>query len=122
MVYGLFAASGGWGEIEWGVSALKIVLQAPLPNHLIKNLTVDITQPDNYRCALTTDSETLREYCASLTIVLLNQLESPEQQEHIIGILFELVNVLAEDLKAPHFVNSVKGLVMMSGEEIPGIH
>ncbi|WP_413499693.1 hypothetical protein [Buttiauxella gaviniae] len=104
------------------MSALKVVLQAPLPDQLFKSLTVDITQPDNYRCAVTTDSETRREYCASLTIVLLNQLESPEQQEHIIGILFELVNILAEDFKAPSFVNSVKGLVVTSGEAISAVH
>lgn len=110
------------GRLLAGLSVLKVVLQAPLPDHLIKSLTVDITQPDNYRCALTTDSETLREYCASLTIVLLNQLESPEQQEHIIGILFELVSVLAEDLKAPRFVRTSAGLVMMSGETVSSIH
>ena len=104
------------------MSVLKVVLQAQLPDHLIKTLTVDLTQPDNYPCALTTDSETLREYCASLIIVLLNQLESPEQQEHIIGILSELVNVLAEDLKAPRFVNTAKGLVVMSGEAVSVVH
>ncbi|MCE0848119.1 hypothetical protein LVQ79_21550 [Buttiauxella sp. A2-C1_F] len=53
---------------------------------------------------------------------MLNQLESPEQQEHIIGILFKLVNLLAEDLKAPRFVNTAKGLVMTSGEAVSVVH
>jgi hypothetical protein len=42
--------------------------------------------------------------------------------EKITGILFEMVNLLAEDLKAPRFMRAESGLVMMSGEAVPGIH
>ena len=47
------------------------LLKAPLPEHLFERLTVDAAEPDNYRCPLSTDSEMLREYCAALTMLLL---------------------------------------------------
>ncbi|MFZ3391136.1 hypothetical protein [Buttiauxella gaviniae] len=110
------------GRLLAALEILKVALKTPLPAHLIERLTVDVAEPDNYRGALTTDSETLREYCSALTILLLQPQQSPEQKEHITGLLFELVNVLIEDLKAPRFVRTDGGLVMISGEAVPGIH
>ena len=57
------------------------VLKAPLPEHLFERLTVDTAEPDNYRCPLSTDSEMLREYCAALTMLLLQGQPSPQQEE-----------------------------------------
>ena len=110
------------GRLYAALEMMKFGLKAPLPDHLIERLTVYVAEPDNYRGALTTDSETLREYCSALTILLLQPQQSPEQKEHITGLLFELVNVLIEDLKAPRFVRTDGGLVMISGEAVPGIH
>lgn len=110
------------GRLLAGLNVLKFTLKAPLPEHLIKSLTTDITKPDESRCPLSSDSETLREYCAALTMLLLNQQESPEQVEKIAGMLFDMVNLLVEDLKAPRFVQAETGLVMISGEAVPGIH
>ena len=110
------------GRLLAAFEVLKVALKVPLPAHLIERLTVDVTEPDNYRGPLSTDSETLREYCSALTILLLQQQQSPEQSEHITGLLFELINVLVEDLKAPRFVRTDAGLAMMSGEVVPGIH
>ncbi|BCG07638.1 hypothetical protein [Buttiauxella agrestis] len=110
------------GRLYAALEMLKFALKAPLPAHLIERLTVDVAESDNYRGPLSTDSETLREYCSALTILLLQRQQSPEQKEHITGLLFELVNVLVEDLKAPRFVRTDGGLVMISGESVPGIH
>ena len=110
------------GRLLAGLNVLKFTLKSPLPEHLIENLTTDITKPDDYRCPLSTDSETLREYCSALTMLLLNQQESADQVENITGILFEMVNLLAEDLKAPRFVRTEAGLVMIGGDTVPGIH
>jgi len=110
------------GRLYAALEMLKFALKAPLPAHLIERLTVDVAEPDNYRGALSTDSETLREYCAALVMLLLQRQQSPEQSEHITGLLFELINVLVEDLKAPRFVQTDGGLVMISGEALPGIH
>lgn len=110
------------GRLLAGLEVLKYALKAPLPAHLIERLTVDVAEPDNYRGALSTDSETLREYCTALTLLLLQRQQSSEQQEHITGLLFELVNVLVEDLKTPRFVRTEGGLAMISGEAVPAIH
>ena len=110
------------GRLLAAFEVLKVALKAPLPTHLIERLTVDVAEPDNYRGALSTDSETLREYCAALTLLLLQRQQSAEQEEHITGLLFELVNVLVEDLKTPRFVRTEGGLAMISGEAVPGIH
>ena len=110
------------GRLCAGLEMLKVGLNAPLPEHLIQRLTVDAAEPDNYRSPLSTDSETLREYCAALTLVLLQRQQPLEQEEHITGLLFELINVLVEDLKAPRFVRTDAGLVMISGDGEALIH
>lgn len=110
------------GRLFAGLEMLKSSLIAPLPEHLIQRLTADVAEPDNYRCPLSTDSETLREYCMALTMLLLQNQQSPEQEEHITGLLFELINVLAEDLKAPRFIRTDAGLVMISGGAKAEIH
>lgn len=110
------------GRLYAALEMLKFALKAPLPAHLIERLTVDVAEPDNYRGALSTDSETLREYCAALAMLLLQRQQSPEQSEHITGLLFELINLLVEDLKTPRFVRTDGGLAMTSGEAVPGIH
>ncbi len=110
------------GRLLAGLEVLKTILDEPLPSHLIEHLTVDIAEKDNYRCPLSTDSETLREYCTALSLLLLQRQQSAEQEEHITGLLFELINVLVEDLKAPRFVNTDAGLVMISGKSKPDIH
>lgn len=110
------------GRLLAALEVLKVALKTPLPAHLIERLTVDVAEPDNYRGALSTDSETMREYCVALTILLLQRQQAPEQEEHITGLLFELVNVLVDDLKTPRFVRTDGGLAMISGEAVPGIH
>ena len=110
------------GRLYAALEALKIVLKAPLPEHLIERLTVDAAEPDNYRCPLSTDSETLREYCAALTMLLLQHQSSPEQKEQITGLVFELIGVLVEDLKAPRFIRTDAGLMMIGGDATHEIH
>lgn len=110
------------GRLLAALEVLKVALNTPLPAHLIERLTVDVAEPDNYRIPLSTDSETLREYCSALTILLLQCQQSPEQEEQITGLLLELINVLVEDLKTPRFVRTDGGLAMISGEALPGIH
>ena len=110
------------GRLCAGLELLRVVLKAPLPKHLIERLTVDAAEPDNYRCPLTTDSETLREYCAALTMLLLQGQPSIEQEEHITGLLFEMVTVLADDLKAPRFIKTDAGLMMIGGDAAHEIH
>ncbi len=110
------------GRLLAGLEVLKSVLKAPLPDHLIEQLTLKDSETSDYRTYLSTDSETLCEYCTALTIVLLNHQDLPDQREQMIAILYELIYVLAEDLKAPRFVRVAGGLKMIEGEPVPGVH
>lgn len=110
------------GRLLAGLEILRVVLEAPLPEYLIEHLTVQNAKGDYYRSPLTTDSETLREYCAALTMLLLQGQPSVEQKEHISGLLFELINVMVDDLKAPRFVRTDAGLVTIGSDARPEIH
>lgn len=111
------------GRLLAGLNVLKVVLKSPLPKHLIEQLTVNENNFAECRGPLSTDSETTCEYCSALTMVLLNQQIMPEQQEHISELLFELLTMLAEDLKVPRFIRTTTGLAMIDGETVSaGIH
>ncbi len=52
----------------------------------------------------------------------LDVLKGTEQKVHIAGILFEMVNMLVDDLKAPRFIDTDAGLAMISGEKVSVMH
>lgn len=108
------------GRLLAGMEVMRGLLDAPLPAHLIARLTVEDAQelPGLIAC----DSETLREYCAALILILLNHQESPEQEKMLTGVLYELIDLLARDLKAPRFLRTPTGLVTLEGEPLPQVH
>ncbi|MRT57027.1 hypothetical protein GJV11_12965 [Enterobacteriaceae bacterium RIT693] len=111
------------GRLLAGLEVLKSVLKAPLPDYLIEKLTLKDSEASICYNPMATDSEPLREYCVALTIVLLNQQESPEQTQQMTGLLYELIVALAEDLKAPRFARSVDGgLRMIQGRVLNLVH
>ncbi|MCT4716310.1 hypothetical protein MUA01_15210 [Enterobacteriaceae bacterium H18W14] len=110
------------GRLLAGLEVLKSLLKAPLPDHLIEQLTLKDSETSDYRAPLSIDSETLREYCVALTIALLNNQDLPDQREQMIGMLYELLFVLADDLKAPRFVRVAGRLQMIEGEPVAGVH
>ncbi|WP_435955658.1 hypothetical protein [Dryocola sp. BD626] len=56
-----------------GLEILRCSLIAPLPQHLIELRTLNLDDSNDYRCPLSADAETPREYCSALTMLLLNQ-------------------------------------------------
>ncbi|AIR64352.1 hypothetical protein [Cedecea neteri] len=101
------------GRLYAGLEVLKVVLDKPLPEHLIASLTAEKSEIKDDNWTLTAESDLLREYCSALTLVLLNQQESAEQQGTITGLLFELINVLNDSLRAPRFVRTDSGLAII---------
>ncbi|WP_435928940.1 hypothetical protein [Dryocola sp. BD613] len=84
------------------LEAMELELEKPLPPYLIERLTVETlihTHPQH----IAGDSELLRQYCCALTRVLRNCSLSSEVRLALNGLLFELVNMLIEDLLAPRF-------------------
>lgn len=110
------------GRLYAGLQILKSALKAPLPDRLIESMTLKEGDTSDCRTPLTTDPETLCEYSEALTIVLLNNQEQPEQREQMIGILYEMIALLSEDLKAPRFIRTAGELKTIEGEALPGVH
>ncbi|NIF49821.1 hypothetical protein F3J28_18865 [Enterobacter sp. Ap-1006] len=110
------------GRLYAGLEVLRVVLDKPLPEHLIEYLTAENSDTEDDDCPLTAESDLLREYCSALTLVLLNQQESAEQQKTITGLLFELINLLVDSLRAPRFVRTPSGLAMIGGSSEISLH
>lgn len=108
------------GHLLAGLEVLKSALEAPLPEHLIQQLTVEDNDFKNNTHPICDDSESIREYCRALTVVLLTRQSSMEIQQQITGLLFELIHLLAEDLKTPRFVRTHDGLAKINSEALPG--
>lgn len=84
------------------LEAMETELEKPLPTYLIERLTAEklvATQPQQ----LAGDSELLRQYCYALTKMLIGQKQEQQLNEALNALLFELVNLLIEDLLAPRF-------------------
>ena len=84
------------------LAAMEEELEKPLPQYLIDRLTAEKlvdSQPQH----LAGDSELLRQYCFALTQILISQRQTAEVNEVLNGLLFELVNLLIEDLLVPRF-------------------
>ncbi|NIY48284.1 hypothetical protein E2L00_12310 [Cedecea colo] len=89
------------------LEAMEAELEKPLPPYLMQHLTVEKlvdTQPQH----LAGDSELLRQYCYALTQVLISQKQAAEINRTLNALLFELLNMLIEDLLLPRFEKSIK--------------
>ncbi|MCT4701048.1 hypothetical protein MUA02_03400 [Enterobacteriaceae bacterium H20N1] len=90
------------------LETMQTELEKTLPPYLIQRLTVEKlvdTQPQH----LAEDSELLRQYCYALTQVLISQKQTTEVNKTLNELLFELVNMLIEDLLLPRFEKGVSG-------------
>lgn len=83
---------------------------------------MDIATDANFPSPLAEDSESIREYCAALTMLMLQRQQSSEQEEQIGGLLFELLGILVEDLKTPRFIRSEAGLMPIGKHTRSEIH
>lgn len=84
------------------LEAMELELEKPLPPYLIERLTAEkliATRPQH----IAGDSELLRQYCHALTQVLRDGGQAPEVHDALNGLLFELLNLLIEDLLTPRF-------------------
>jgi hypothetical protein len=110
------------GRLFAGLEVLKGLLEHPLPDYLIARLTVDEVQYVGCLSPLTADSDTLCGYCSGLTLVLLSQLHPTDLSDQLIEMLFDMLHVLVDDLKAPRFIRTSNGLAMIDGEALLQVH
>jgi hypothetical protein len=110
------------GRLFAGLEVLKLVLEQPLPDYLVVQLTVDEGQPCGAVNPLTADSDMLCGYCSALTLVLLSQQQPTDLSDQLIEMLYDMLHVLADDLKAPRFIRTSHGLAMIDGEALLQVH
>ena len=110
------------GRLLAALEVLKVLLDKPLPEHLIKRLTLEKGDDKACRSRDSIDSEEMRQYCSALTLVLLNQQAPADLQKHITGLLFQMVNIMADDLTAPRFLRTESGLVMIESKFTHIVH
>lgn len=110
------------GRLLAALEVLRVLLDQPLPEHLIERLTVDKVDHKACRSGGSIDSEEMRQYCSALTLVLLNQQAPADLQKHITGLLFQMVNIMADDLTAPRFLRTESGLVMIESKFTHIVH
>lgn len=93
------------GRLSHSLDVLRNQLDQPLPPHLIERLTVDHLPVVSV--SFVPDSDLLCQYCLALVQALLSCALTPDTTRQISGLLYELVGVLVDDLKAPRFVREV---------------
>lgn len=110
------------GRLLAGFNVLRVVLEHPLPPHLIERLTVEEGQEAAPCTVSEADSDMLCDYCGALTQVLLGQQLGQGQQAQMTDLLCQLFSLLEENLTAPRFVRTKKGLAWTNGELVQGLH
>lgn len=92
------------GRLNAGLALLRPVIGQPIPAHLIARFTAE-KLPDP-QMNFEPESETLCEYCQSLTQVLSQQSLLPETETTLKGLLCELVWMFAANMQAPQWVTT----------------
>lgn len=87
---------------------LKPQLNEPIPPAQQARFTVD-TLPTAFP-RFEPDSDTLGEYCAALTQLLLCRMLSSQQEEQLRWLLADLMAYLTEEINAPRWIRTTDGM------------
>ncbi|TKI05787.1 hypothetical protein [Martelella alba] len=98
-------------RLSQGLALLRPALDAPLPPNLIESLTVD-ELPTTAPC-FEPDSDLLCEYCQILAQLLEEKDYRPEREPLFKGLLFELMNYLSGELRAPRWIRTADGVKIL---------
>lgn len=95
-------------RLAYCLGQLQLTLDEPIPSHLIESLTVDDLPTSAPR--FEPDAVLLCEYCLALVKLLTDRVVVPQMEQTLIGLLFELVNYFADELKAPRWIRTAAGV------------
>lgn len=96
------------GRLNACLSLLQPTLLEPVPPHLIESLTVDALPANSPR--FEPECTELCRYCLSLTQMLAGQGFYSEMEKHLSGLLYELINYFAAEMKAPRWLRTSEGV------------
>lgn len=101
------------GRINACLILLQPTLLDPVPPHLIESLTVDTLPALSPR--FEPECTELCHYCLALTQIFAGQSFSSETEKHLIGLLFDLINYFAAEMKAPRWIRTADGVKLIDG-------
>ncbi len=96
------------GRLSAVFALLKPQLNEPIPPSQQDRFTVD-TLPTHVP-RFEPDSDTLGEYCAALTQVLLCRSVTSQQEEQLRWLLADLMAFMTEEINAPRWVRTADGV------------
>ncbi|TCL07322.1 hypothetical protein [Sodalis ligni] len=102
------------------LALLQSTMGNPIPPHLVERLTVD--EPPSSSPRFEPESDLLCEYCQVLVRLLTDRTISQDMEPTIIGLLFELVNYLADELRAPRWIRTADGVKIIEEAEVSKEH
>lgn len=82
-----------------------------IPTHLIESLTVDTIPADYPR--FEPECTELCRYCLALTQTLAGQGITSETGKQLSGLLYDLTNLFAAEMKAPRWLRTAEGLKLL---------
>lgn len=102
-----------YSRINACLTLLQSTLLDPVPPHLIESLTVDTLPALSPR--FEPECTELCHYCLALTQILAGQSFSSETEKHLIGLLYDLINYFAAEMKAPRWIRTADGVKLIDG-------
>ncbi|EOV9570220.1 hypothetical protein ACN5LI_001840 [Cronobacter turicensis] len=99
------------GRLAYALRLLKEAIKGELTPEQIEELTADERPATSVTPgAFDPENGNLCDYCRVLTEILIARTVSEPEEKIIAGLLFELVNLLFENLTAPRFYRSPEGI------------
>jgi len=99
------------GRLAASLSLLMPTLNDPIPPQMVDMLTIE-TLPTHVP-VFDPDTDTLCRYCQTLTQLTMSGMLTNDQQRVIDDLLFELVSFFSDRLKAPRWLRTEQGTVLL---------
>lgn len=99
------------GRLSTSLSLLMPTLNDPIPPEMVATLTID-TLPTHLP-VFEPETDTLCRYCQELTQLTMSGMLTSEQQRVIEDLLFELVSYFSDRLKAPRWLRTEQGDMLL---------
>jgi len=99
------------GRLSTSLSLLMPTLNDPVPPEMVDILTID-TLPTHLP-VFEPETDTLCRYCQELTQLTMSGMLTSEQQRVIEDLLFELVSYFSDRLKAPRWLRTEQGDMLL---------
>ncbi|MBS1207495.1 MAG: hypothetical protein H6R25_4394 [Proteobacteria bacterium] len=104
------------GRINTCLTLLQPTLLEPVPPHLVESLTVDALPTTTPRFA--PECTELCRYCLAITQTLSGHGFASDTEKHLSGLLCDLINYFAAEMKAPRWLRTASGVKFIDGVEV----